>query len=93
MCSRTSLNAVSYVSDILEDHLMPFAPFIGENFLLLHDNARPHTARVVNEYLNEAGISLLNFPARSPDLNPIEQRSATQMYWRATKQIIKTTAH
>ena len=72
MCPGTTLNAASYVSDILEDHAVPFAPFIGENFLLLHDNARPHTARVVNEYLNEAGISLLNFPPRSPDLNLIE---------------------
>ena len=27
---------------------------------------------MVNEYLNEAGISLLNFPPRFPDLNPIE---------------------
>ena len=49
--SRTSLNAVRYVTDILEDHVVPFAQFIGENFLLLHDNTRPHTARVVNEYL------------------------------------------
>ena len=72
-CSRTSLNVVSSTLVIsLKNHVLPFAPFIGENLLLLRDNARPHTARVVNEYLNETKISLLNCPPKFPDLNPIE---------------------
>ena len=35
-------------------------------------NARPHRARVVNDYLEDEGIELLDWPSRSPDLNPIE---------------------
>lgn len=67
-----SLNAERYMREILEQYVMPFAPLIGERFQFLHDNARPHTAHAVKEYLKEVGISVLSFPARSPDLNPIE---------------------
>lgn len=51
---------------------MLFAPFIGENFIFMHDNARPHTARIVSSYLNEVGITQMNWPAQSHDMNPIE---------------------
>lgn len=67
-----SLNAARYVTDILEQHVLPHALFIGESFLLMHDNARPHTARCVDQYLSEVGIRRMSWPARSPDLNPIE---------------------
>ena len=51
---------------------MPFAPFIGDGFRLMQDNARPHVARCVQQYLEEVPIQTLVWPARSPDLNPIE---------------------
>lgn len=69
---RPTLDAGTYITDILEDYVVPFAPFVGPNFLLMHDNARPHVAHVVRDYLNEVGIGTLDWPARSPDLNPIE---------------------
>lgn len=67
-----SLTALRYISEILEPHVMPFAPFIGDDFVFMHDNARPHTARVVRDYLNAVAITQMNWPARSPDMNPIE---------------------
>ncbi|GFT67282.1 DDE_3 domain-containing protein [Trichonephila clavipes] len=36
------------------------------------DNARPHRARIVEEYLEDHGLERMEWPARSPDLNPIE---------------------
>ncbi|UYV83336.1 hypothetical protein LAZ67_23000615 [Cordylochernes scorpioides] len=45
---------------------------LGENFLLMDDNARPHRAGVVDTFLQNLAIARMNWPARSPDLNPIE---------------------
>ncbi|CAK1582681.1 unnamed protein product [Parnassius mnemosyne] len=38
----------------------------------MQDNAQPHTARCLNDYLSEVRIFKLEWPARSPDMNPIE---------------------
>jgi transposase len=44
----------------------------GENSILMNDNAWPHTAQIVRQYLQEVRIVIMNWPARSADLNPIE---------------------
>lgn len=66
------LTANRYVEEILADHVVPYAGFVGENFILMQDNARPHTAASVRQYLQDVGIRTMDWPARSPDLNPIE---------------------
>lgn len=66
------LTARRYIEEILANHVVPLAENIGDEFILMQDNARPHTARITKEYLEEAGISVMEWPARSPDLNPIE---------------------
>jgi len=38
----------------------------------MRDNARPHTASLAMHYLNQESIAVMDWPARSPDLNPIE---------------------
>lgn len=70
--NNRSLTGERYIQDILQQHVVPFVPYIGENLLLMQDNARPHVARVVRNYLDEIQINTLAWPARSPDLNPIE---------------------
>ncbi|GFX12493.1 transposable element Tcb2 transposase [Trichonephila clavipes] len=50
----------------------PYAAAIGNDFILMDDNARPHRARIVEEYLEDHGLERMEWPARSPDLNPIE---------------------
>jgi len=69
-----ALNADGYIRDVLQGHVVPFAPHIGENFLLMHDNARHHKARFVSlsDFLNVVGIRTMAWPACSPDINPIE---------------------
>jgi hypothetical protein len=69
---RGTLNADRYITNILQDHVVPFAPHIGDNFILMQDNARPHIARCVTNFLTETGITKMDWPARSSDMNPIE---------------------
>ena len=38
----------------------------------MHDNASAHRSRVAQDFLEDAGISVLSWPSISPDLNPIE---------------------
>uniref|UniRef100_A0AAZ3QCV8 Tc1-like transposase DDE domain-containing protein n=1 Tax=Oncorhynchus tshawytscha TaxID=74940 RepID=A0AAZ3QCV8_ONCTS len=39
---------------------------------LQHDNATSHTARSVYDFLQNRNVSVLPWPAKSPDINPIE---------------------
>ena len=38
----------------------------------MHDNARPHVARICRHFLNRNNVNVLPWPAVSPDMNPIE---------------------
>lgn len=66
------LTAERYVENILLEHVVPYEGFLGDAFLLMHDNARCHTARITRQFMDEVGIRTMDWPALSPDLNPIE---------------------
>ena len=65
-----TLTGERYVQQILTPHVCPLAQQFGPCFIFQQDNARPHTSRVATEALR--GISVLDWPARSPDMSPIE---------------------
>ena len=67
-----TLTAERYVNEILDVHVRPYAGAIGPDFILMDNNARAHRARITNWYLEQAAIVRLDWPARSPDLNPRE---------------------
>ena len=69
---RGAINAERYINEILADYVVPYAQLVGNGFLLMQDNARPHTTRIVRDYLNNANIPQMDWPPHSPDLNPIE---------------------
>ncbi|GFU23144.1 DDE_3 domain-containing protein [Trichonephila clavipes] len=45
---------------------------MGAEFLFIDDNARPHCVNIVDECLQSEDITRMDWPAYSPDLNPIE---------------------
>ena len=67
-----NLTGVRYRDEILAPFVVPTMQRIGPLAIFQDDNARPHRARVAVEFLQQAGINTMNFPAYSPDLNPIE---------------------
>jgi hypothetical protein len=52
--------------------LCPFPHLLVYWYILMHDNACPHIAQIVNEYWDTVEIRHMIWPARSSDLNPIE---------------------
>jgi transposase len=44
----------------------------GPGITFQQDNARPHTARITQAFLQQQNIDVLPWPSKSPDLNPIE---------------------
>ena len=55
-----ALTAIRYRDEILEPFVRPYAGAVGPGFLLMHDNARPHVARVCRQYLEDEGLKQLN---------------------------------
>lgn len=43
-----------------------------EDFIFQHDLAPAHSAKTTGKWFTDHGITVLNWPANSPDLNPIE---------------------
>ena len=66
-----NLNAQGYINQILQPEAVPFLQRHGPA-ILMHDNARPHVARICRQFLNRNNVNVLPWPAVSPDMNPIE---------------------
>ena len=65
-----NLTAVMYRDEILHSNLMHVID--RQRGLFQHDNARPHTALISMDYLEQNTINVLPWPSKSPDLNPVE---------------------
>ncbi|GFX37675.1 transposable element Tcb1 transposase [Trichonephila clavipes] len=77
--SRTVLHVQSvtmtgriYRDVILEQLVSLFRDAMGAEFLFMDDNAHPQRANIVDECLQSEDITRMDWPAYSPDLNPIE---------------------
>ena len=63
----------NYYLKILKEYLIfDGERLIGEDFFLLQDNDPKHNSNIVQEWLSQNGINMINHPPQSPDLNPIE---------------------
>ena len=69
---NVTLSAHRYVEKVLMEHVVSFEYGVGENFILMQDNARPHVAQCVSQFLDPVGIEVMAWPSCSPDLKLIE---------------------
>lgn len=65
------MNADKYIS-LLSQNLKPLYNLSDRDLIFQQDNAPCHSANKTHDWLETNGISTMNWPARSPDLNPIE---------------------
>ncbi|GBN88671.1 hypothetical protein AVEN_42343-1 [Araneus ventricosus] len=65
-----TLTGLRYRDEILDPYVRPYVVAVGNDFILMDGNARPHRAVVVEGYLQGRGLERME--AQSPDLNPIE---------------------
>ncbi|ETV78810.1 hypothetical protein H257_07640 [Aphanomyces astaci] len=57
----------------LSDHLFPYIDYhFRRECIFQHDNASIHASKETKEFLNEHNVHVMDWPAKSPDLNPIE---------------------
>ncbi|UYV73459.1 CUL1 [Cordylochernes scorpioides] len=64
-----TMTAKRYVDDVLRPVTLPYLQGVP-NALYQQDNARPHTARISQQALQD--VQMLPWPPYSPDLSPIE---------------------
>ncbi|GFX13320.1 transposable element Tcb2 transposase [Trichonephila clavipes] len=66
------LTARRYRDEILRPIAVLYAAVIGDDFILMDDDCRPHRANLVEDILFEDEIVRMEWPVCSPDMNPIE---------------------
>ncbi|GFT63682.1 transposable element Tcb1 transposase [Trichonephila clavipes] len=69
---RGSVTALRYRDEVLKHIVRLYAAAVGPTFVLMDNNARPHRADIVVDYLESEGIARMAWSVYSPDLNPIE---------------------
>ncbi|GFW92740.1 transposable element Tcb2 transposase [Trichonephila clavipes] len=77
---RTRLHVVAngtmtgqrYIDEVLLPHVRLFRGAVGDKFVFMDDNPTCHRTLAIQDCLDSEGIQRLVWPARSPDLNRIQ---------------------
>ncbi|GFW04411.1 transposable element Tcb2 transposase [Trichonephila clavipes] len=67
-----SVNGTRFCNEILLPYVRLFRGAMGLQFLFMDDNAPCHRTVATEQLLESEDIERMDWPARSPDLNPIE---------------------
>ena len=67
-----NLNAQRYLKEVVRPHVLPFVHGQRRNMTFQQDNARPHVARLIMNFLRHENVLEMAWASMSPDLSPIE---------------------
>ncbi|GFT04096.1 transposable element Tcb2 transposase [Trichonephila clavipes] len=70
-----SVNETRYCNEILLPYVRLFRGAMGLQLLFMDDNAPCHRTVAAEQLLESEDIERMDWPARSPDLNPIEEHA------------------
>ncbi|GFT27644.1 transposable element Tcb1 transposase [Trichonephila clavipes] len=86
LCIAGTLNSQRYNSEVLEPVVLPYLQGLA-TAIFQQDNARPHEARIAQRFFVNHQIEFLPWPARFPDLSPIEN-----MWFMVAQRLTQITA-
>ncbi len=71
---RSKVNNTAVYQEVLEHFMLPAADQLygDADFIFQQDLAPAHSAKATSTWFKDHDIPVLNWPANSPDLNPIE---------------------
>ena len=67
-----NITARRYINGVLDPVMVPFLNTNPDITVFQQDNARPHTAHITRQYMQQENVEVLLWPSYSPDVSRIE---------------------